>query len=300
MTFLDWIVSTFSSAVLIATLAWLFRSVIETRLRASVQHEFNEKLETFRADLRKSEETFKADLRAKESQIESLRSGALSGLIGRQVILDKRRIEAIEQLWDAVEKLAQLKMPALMMASVEYEEALKHAAQDQKFRKFFETIANTCPPEKLQKTDAHRSRPFVSELAWALFSAYQAILLGTVAKLHILKNGLPGDLLKTDHVTSATKAALPTYSAYIDTYGDAACYNLLDILEAELLKELRRIMTGEESDKASVEQASKIMLAVSKLQEQSQTVESGSAVLGKSFMKPEIPSPTPQSQQGST
>lgn len=296
MTFFDWVISTFSSAGLIAALAWLFRSVIETRLRASVQHEFNEKLETFRADLRRSEEAFKAELRGKESQIEALRSGALSGLISRQVVLDKRRVEAIEQLWDAMEKLAPLKMPASMMASVKYEEALKRATQDQKVRKFFETIGNTCPPEKLQKTDAHKSRPFVSELAWALFSAYQGILLDAVFKLQILKNGLTGDLLKADHVTTATKAALPAYSDYIDKYGDAGCYHLLDILENELLKELRRIMTGEESDKASVEQASKIMLAVVKIQE-SQKVESGSSVLDQTLQEPAVPSPTPQPLQ---
>lgn len=286
MTFFDWIFSTFSSAGLIAALAWLLRSSIETRLRASVQHEFNEKLEAF-----------KADLRVKESQIEALRSGALSGLINRQVVLEKRRVEAIEQIWDAVEKLAPLKMPAYMMASVKYEEALKRAEQDQNVRKFFATIGNTCPPEKLQKTDAHRSRPFISELAWALFSAYQAILLGVVAKLQILKNGLPGDLLKTDHVTITTKAALPAYSAYIDKYGDAGCCQLIDILETELLKELRRIITGEEADNVSVEQARKIMLAVSKIQEESQTVELGSSVLGQSLKKPDIPSPTPHPQQ---
>lgn len=296
MTFLDWVFSTFSSVGLIAALAWLLRSIIETRLRASVQHEFNEKLESFRADLRQSEEGFKADLRAKENQIEALRSGALSGLVSRQTVLDKRRMEAIEQLWGAIEKLAPLKMPASMMACVKYEWASERAAQDQKVRKFFETIANTCPPEKFPKTDAHRSRPFVSDLAWALFSAYLAILGGSIGKLQILKNGLPRDILKADHVTAATKAALPTYSAYIDKYGDAGCYQLLDILEAELLKELRRILAGEESDKASVEQASKIMQAVAKLQEQSQTVESGSSVLDENLMKSDVPSPTPQSQ----
>lgn len=297
MTFLDWVLSTFSSTVLISALAWLFRSVIETRLRASVQHEFNEKLETLRADLRKSEEAFKADLRAKESQIEAVRSGALSGLISRQAGLDKRRLEAIEQLWDAMEKLAPLKMPASIMASVKYEESLKLAAVDQNHRKFFETIANTCPPEKLQKTDAHRCRPFVSDLAWALFSAYQAILFDAVFKLQILKNGLRGDLLKADHVTAATKAALPAYTDYIDKYRDAGCYHLLDILEAELLKELRRIITGEESDKASVKQATKIMQAVAKMEEQSQKVESGSSALDQSLQNLDVPSPMSQSQQ---
>jgi hypothetical protein len=291
---IDWVVSTLSATALIAVLAWLSRSVIETRLRASVQHEFNQKLETLRADLRKSEEAFKADLRAKENQIEALRSGALSGLISRQAVLDKRRMEAIEQLWDAIEKLAPLKMQASMMASVKYEEAVKYSGKDPKVRSFFETIGNTCPPEKLQKTDAHKSRPFVSELAWALFSAYQAILLDGLFKIQILKNGLSSAFLKPDHVTTLTKAALPGYSDYIDKYGEAGCYHLLDILEAELLKELRRIMTGEESDKASLEQANKIMQAVVTIQEQSQRVKSGSSDLGQSIQESAVPSPTPQ------
>lgn len=292
MTFVDWLISTVSATALISALAWLFRSLIETRLRASVEHEFNEKLETLQADLRKSEELFKADLRAKETQIEALRSGALSGLINRHALVDKRRLKAIEQLWDAVERLAPLKMPASMMARIKYEEAVRYAAKDHKVRNFFETIANTCPPERLQKTDAHKARPFVSELAWALFSAYQAILLDPVVKLQLLKNGLSADLLKSDHVTTVTKAALPFYSDYIDKYGDAACYYLLDILESELLKELRRSMLGEESDKASVEQASKIMVAVMKAQEQSQKLESGSSAPDQSIQKTSIPSPS--------
>ncbi len=55
-----------------------FRSLISTRLTKSVQHEFDEKLETLKTTLRKSEESFKADLRFKEIQIEALRGGAMT------------------------------------------------------------------------------------------------------------------------------------------------------------------------------------------------------------------------------
>lgn len=81
MTFIDWLLSTVSTAALLGLVAFLARNLILTRLKASVQHEFDRKLETLRADLHKSEESFKADLRAKETQIEVLRSGALSGLV---------------------------------------------------------------------------------------------------------------------------------------------------------------------------------------------------------------------------
>jgi len=81
MTFIDWLLSTVSTAALLGLVAFLARNLILTRLKASVQHEFDRKLETLGADLHKSEESFKADLRAKETQIEVLRSGALSGLV---------------------------------------------------------------------------------------------------------------------------------------------------------------------------------------------------------------------------
>mgnify|MGYP007037817717 CR=1 FL=1 len=68
-------------------LAWLGRHLITTRLKASVQHEFDEKLEAIRTEFRKSEESFKSDLRAKENQIAALQGGALSGMVSRQAAL---------------------------------------------------------------------------------------------------------------------------------------------------------------------------------------------------------------------
>lgn len=293
MTLLNWAVSTLSSTAVLVILAYLLRSIIETRLRASVQHEFNEKLEKLRTDLRNSEEAFKTDLRAKEREIEALRSGALSGLVSRQAILDKRRLEVVEQLWVAIEKLAPLKMPASMMATVDFEKALNFAAEESKVREFFATLGKSCEPNSLEKTDAHRSRPFVSEMAWALFSAYQAILYLPLVQLQMLKAGIkdPG-ILDATHVPKLTKAALPAYSEYIDKYGSSGCYYLIETLQAELLKELRRIMSGEESDKASVEQAARIMKEVEEVNKQSQSAQLSSGEVNKAIQKAAVPRPS--------
>ena len=122
MTLFEWLVSSVSSASLVAGAAFLSRHLILTRLKATVQHEFDQKLETLRTDLRRAEELFKAELRAKETEIEALRSGALSGLVSRQVALDKRRLEAVEQLWTGIEVLAPLKWAASVMATLKFEE----------------------------------------------------------------------------------------------------------------------------------------------------------------------------------
>lgn len=263
MTFTEWIISTLSTATLLGIVAWLSRHLILTRLKASVEHEFDTKLETLRGYLRKSEESFKADLRSKQDQIETLRSGALSALTTRQATLDKRRLEAVEQVWDGIEKLAPLKFAARMMESFDFEKSLEIAAQNPTVREFFNTMGKTFEPNVLQKTDAHKARPFVSELAWALFAAYQAILLYVVVQVQMLKAGVKdAKLLNPGHVTKLVKAALPMYSDYIDKYGPSGYNQMLEPLEAELLKELQRMMRGEESDKASIEQAAKIMKEV--------------------------------------
>src|SRR5437879_2292452 len=112
---MDIFLSTLSATALLSLALWLFHAVIITRLAKSVQHEFDDKLETIRTDLRKSEELFRADLRSKETQIAALRSGAIAGLVSRQAALDKRRLEAVDQLWSALTSLAPLRIASIWM-----------------------------------------------------------------------------------------------------------------------------------------------------------------------------------------
>lgn len=259
MDIYDWIPAV-STTSLLAFAAWLMRSIIATRLTKSVQHEFDSKLEVIRTQLRKSEESFKADLRAKEVQIELLRSGAISGLASRQAVLDKRRIEAVDQLWSAVTELAPAKAASVWMAVIKFDAAAKEAAKNPQFRQIFEAVGSGLDLKKLGSTGASKIRPFVSEISWAIFSAYQAILLFAVTRLHMLKSGLDvPDVLDTSAITKLIQAALPHRAAYLEKYGVAGYHYLADELELTLLKELQNILKGQESDKASVEQAAAIL-----------------------------------------
>ena len=149
-----------------------------------------------------------------------------------------------------------------MMASFDFTKSLQMASQDQKVRDFFSTLGKGFGPDKLEKLDAHKARPFVSEIAWALFAAYQAILYHALVQLQMLQVGADLKILNVEHVTKLAKAALPSYADYIDKVGSAGYYYMLEPLEAELLKELQRMMRGEESDKSSVELAVRIMKEV--------------------------------------
>lgn len=211
----EWIPA-ISTTALFGLALWLFRAVITTRLAKSVQHEFDNKLETIRADFRKSEELLCADLRSKEAQIAVIRGGAIAGLTSRQAALDKRRLEAVDQLWAAVTALAPLKVASIWMGTLKFDVAAREAAKNPRMREAFGVLAAPFDLTKIQMNDAAKARPFVSQIAWALFSAYQAIILFAVAQINILKIGLDKpELLTPESVTNLVKVALPHYTDYI-------------------------------------------------------------------------------------
>jgi hypothetical protein len=259
MDLINWLPS-ITTTSLLALALWLSRKLIETRLTKSIEHEFNTKLEAVRAEFRAKEELLKADLRSKETEIAVLRSGAMTAMASRQMTLDKRRLEAVDQLWSAINALGHAKLISGLMARVKFKEAAEEATKDPRVREAFAVISTWFDPKKIDLSGSAKARPFVSPMAWALFSAYQAIALSSVIKLEIIKSGIGGkNLLAEDAIAKLVKAALPHYTAYVDEFGDAGYHYLLEELEERLLEEIRRMLAGVEVDKASVEQAAEIL-----------------------------------------
>ena len=75
------------------------------------------------------------------------------------------------------------------------------------------------------------------------------------------------EVLDTDAVTKLIKVALPHQTEYIKKFDSGAFHYLLDELESRLLEELRKMLQGGESDKASVEQAAAILKESERLME---------------------------------
>lgn len=259
MSIQDWIPAVSTTSLLVLAL-WLLRSVISTRLRASVNHEFQHKLESLKTELRNSEESFKSELQSKGSQIEALRSGALSGLATRQAAIGSRRIEAVDQLWSAVQALGPAKSVSANIALLKFEGAAKQAAENPRAREIFATLGGQVESQKLHTGDAEKARPFISDMAWALFSAYRAILSVAMLKMQLLKRGLDmPNIVDEDSLQRLVIAALPDQDAFLKTHDSGAYHYLLEELENRLLRELRRVVSGNEADLESIKQASAIL-----------------------------------------
>lgn len=259
MDFWSWFPALTTTA-LFATAIWLGRNLIATRLTKSVEHEFNTKLETIRTQLRESEERLKAELRAKEAEISALRSGALSALASRQAAIDKRRLEAVDQLWSSVIALGPARSLAATLSVVKFETAAPLAQKDPKARRLFEMIGGNFDIKSLDSTGAAKARPFVSPMVWAIFAAMQAVAMHSVMRWHVLKGGLgPEDYADQAAINKLIKAALPHYAEYIDKYGASVYYHVLEALDTQLIAEIQKMLSGAETDKASIAQAAEIV-----------------------------------------
>jgi hypothetical protein len=235
---------------------------IESNVEKNVEHKFAKQL----ADLN-------SDLRLKESEIAALRDGVLSGRAQRQALMDKRRIEAVEHVWERVGKLAPFEMTSATMARINFDAAGRRTPYEPNLRKLFEMFSNRELFEKQfgnQQKAAFEEQPFLSPLAWAYFSAYQSVVLAAVLKARLLAEGVeePGKLLKEDSMRDVMKAALPHQSKFIDENNPSSYHFLLEELKDRLLTELKKMLEGTDVDKAAIAQAKEITDAVKRIDDE--------------------------------
>ena len=263
-----------------AARTWL-KAFIERR----VQFGMESQLEGVRGEIRKSEERVKSDLRSREAELASLREGVMGGRAARMALVDKRRIEAVDRLWLAVSRLSRMKGPAMSLSILKVDAVASRVPKDPKVREFVEIMTNSMGgsdfEERMKEIRADEERPFVSDLAWALYSAYAAVVLGGWAVLKMLSFGAEDvdKLINRKHVDDLLKAALPHQAAYIDKYGAGGHVHLLDELERHIIAELRRSLNGEEADAENVKRSSDIMQQVAKVTTDTQKMSSAAAAL---------------------
>lgn len=250
----DWMPA-LTTTTLLSVAGWSARSLIFTRLTNSVKNEFDSKLETLRSELK-----------SKEAQIESLQSAAMSGLITRQGVLYKRKLEAVDQIWSTVKELDKAKNISSVMAILKFDICAKESPNNPKFQQFLNTVGGKFDFKDLNLSGAALARPYITPLAWAYYSAFSSIILSAVTKMEILKSGVEDaeKYIKPDHQNNLLKTVLPSRSEYIDNNDDSVHHYLLDEIEQLLLLELKNIQDGKESDERNTKRAAEIIKEVEK------------------------------------
>src|SRR4051812_19881051 len=115
------------SVAVLGVIGVLARLALQTWVKTLVEKSVTSKFE-------KELEAVRSDLRVKEGKITALQGSVLSGRAGRQAILDKRRIEAVENLWREVNKLNAFLWPTRVMEVLKIDEIDSRAQFDPNIR----------------------------------------------------------------------------------------------------------------------------------------------------------------------
>jgi len=269
---IEWIPAVTTTGLLSLVL-WLSRTWIKVRLTSSVQHEFDKRLEELKAEFRVAEKSLEANLAKRSAELEALRSGALSGITQRRALLDKRRVEAIDQLWGALVRNHSARNLAMTMSALKLEELAKLVTKDHRIREFVKMSGVGFDVSKLDYVSGVYARPYVSDMAWALYSAISAITGYYVAHWVALSNGIDSRrMVDNESVQKLIVAAMPEYKEYLEKHGISAAYHLLDRLDSLLIKELNRMALDHQQDKESIQQAAEILEQARNLEEKASSV----------------------------
>ncbi len=243
---------------------FIARIWLKSAIEKSASHIFDVRIEKVRADFREREELLRSAIRSRESDIAALRSAVLDGRSTRISWLEKRRLEALNNIWNAVIILAPYKAVAAIMATIKFDVAAKEAHRNPGLRKAVSVMTGAAPKELPQEASVSRERPYISPLLWAYFSAYQAILLGAYIRAKVIEIGMenPEKFLNLDHIKGLVVAVLPQTEKFLSENDAGASYYLVDQIEEAILNLVKEETKGIDLDEAELRRARDIMKAV--------------------------------------
>ncbi len=252
-----------TTTAMFALAAWIgLPKILAASIERAVQHQFDERLERLRGEIRSA-----------ETSIDALRAGALSGVTARQTMLDSRRLLAAERLWAAVNAMGSAKSLAALLGEVDLVETLKRAegnsAEARKTQHFAAALLKSMLPGGYQFDAAPGlERPFLSAQAWSLFVAYRLAITHPVMIFTLVEKGLGSEMLKTDVTESLAimKTALPEHSDYVDKHGMDGLHLLIPTLEERILQTLVGDLSGTESSDLTVAASAAILRKADALQ----------------------------------
>ena len=142
------------------------------------------------------------------------------------------------------------------IATLKIENVNKLINQNQGLQDIVETFGAGYDPAVKENLPSRISRPFVTDLVWANYKAYESICFVGVLKWEMLRRGAyKPEVLDHEAVKKGIKTALPELTQYIDENWDTGYHLLFDELENRILASMRLMLSGVEEDEISTKRA---------------------------------------------
>lgn len=239
-------------AAVLATVGY----IVKQATTAAIKNRFDSQIERVRAEIRSN-----------ERRIEALRAGALANLSSRHETIDRRRLQAIETLWQAAIKEKRYRFIVSAMQILKVSEINKASYADrEKLTLLGDILFKAAGIDEKNIKSANQSpsadteRLFVPPAAWAAFNALRAINAQALAYVAMIKSGAPASIIKdaTD-VNKIVEMVLPHQKPFLETFPDSGIFYLVDEIEELLFREFSQALNMPTNDAELVARASAII-----------------------------------------
>lgn len=242
-------------------------SVIGGSIERSLQFTLDKKLEALRAEFQRKDRQLASGLEARESELQAIRTSALSGLANRNSIMIQKRIEAAEAVWAAVYELRRFHPIVYMMAHLKFEETAEATKHDTALR---ERFAEAFSPYQMSSLDLKKAillQPFVPIKVWTVFSAYQSIVGCSLLEMEAIRLGTGSDMFNKSELSNNLVRQLRDLCPPVLKEEPHSMAELLSVLEERLLLELREVLEGTTAEREIAESAGTIVRRSFEIQE---------------------------------
>jgi hypothetical protein len=248
-----------TSVLLCAVLTWVMRTWISTRLKSSIEHEYEVKVAEMNSLLKVQTDSISTRLKGDiDREADKLKLAAQSfGEVQRAAIA--KRLTAIEQTWKAVLDLQASLPPALTYLEIlvpsEYVDAKNRGRYGEILRNL--DVDAVVMPNHERAVKLEESRPYIGEYLWALFKTYQAVLLRAVYLVDCSKKE-PRKILwfEDANIRAYIQSAL---EPGILSEFDAMQFRKLDWVNGHfnhaILQAMEQIIAGKDFSEAAMKQA---------------------------------------------
>lgn len=249
--FLALLASTTFLSVAITILVFVSRNWLSERLKGSIAHEYDRKLETLKNEL---------------AQQQEIRSAALSSLTAAHLTGYQRRLNAIEVVWTEIIHIrthmplyaghADLLMPSELPSALEQSDWL---------RDLFEEADPEAEAATLwfNRDRVEVKRAFAGEDLFSLFAAYRAFVRRVA---HLLMKGFKAGRLQSwhddTHLTNLLSDVLsPEELLHVQRTSATRLRVVMQLIETKMLQHIAEVVSGEASATFNLERARRILAA---------------------------------------
>lgn len=257
------------SGALSGALIWLSRNWISERLKNSIKHEYDQKLEAHKAKLKIENDVALLELNTKIEREVSLYVAAHASFAEGQKAAMERKLTAIDKLWESTVALDKSLLPITAFITVITAEEYKTINSNL----FFQDLTRELSKDKIAGIAGgvdgmlEKVRPYVGEYLWTLFTVYQTIMLRILYLLCLGKEDASKlEWFKDTYIRQLMEVALPEKEmSEFDQIRLGHVSWLQNSLHAKMIAEMNKVISGEKLSTESLKESQRINQIISEI-----------------------------------